>query len=201
LSCTEKKSLLAQLSNLYQQPASTSNRQLESHLEDLLTAIAFAKTKLEQTSNISARLFVALPVLFDQFRLVATEANISRGNAAYQVGYDAINRLFPNKSGGDIILDFSQIQTSDGGNINLLAPGGMINVGLASSDISTGKTAANLGVVTQAQGNINILTQDDVQVNQSRVFTLESGDITVWASNGNIDAGRGVNRQLAPSYP
>jgi hypothetical protein len=167
----------------------------------LLAAIAAAKTKLGQTSTISARLQLALPILFDQFRLVATEANTSQGNAAYQAGYDAINRLFPTKTGGDIILDFSQIQTFEGGNITLLAPGGMINVGLASSDITTDKTAANLGVVTQAQGDINIFTQGDLQVNQSRVFTLDSGDITVWASNGNIDAGRGAKSSIGAQLP
>jgi hypothetical protein len=132
---------------------------------------------------------------------VATEVNTSQGNAAYQAGYDAINRLFPTKTGGDIILDFSQIQTFEGGNITLLAPGGMINVGLASSDITAGKTEANLGVVTQAHGDINILTQGDLQVNQSRVFTLESGDITAWASNGNIDAGRGAKSSIGTQLP
>jgi hypothetical protein len=196
-----KNSLSAQLSALYQQPASTGNRQLKSNLKDLLAAIGLAKTKLDESTTISARLQLALPILFDQFRLVATEVNTSQGNAAYQAGYDAINRLFPTKTGGDIILDFSQIQTFEGGNITLLAPGGMINVGLASSDITAGKTEANLGVVTQAHGDINILTQGDLQVNQSRVFTLESGDITVWASNGNIDAGRGAKSSIGAQLP
>ena len=34
--------------------------------------------------------------------------------------------------------------------------------------------------------------RDNVDVNQSRVFTVGKGDLLIWSSGGNIDAGRGA---------
>jgi len=201
-------SLTAQLSTAQQQPAGSGNQQLTQDLEKLLADIAAAQSKLGQAATTSARLQLALPILFDQFDLTATEQNTPLNAAfyqaaaqygyrvGYQAGYDAINLLFPNKPAGDITLDYSDIHTLEGGDINLLAPGGMLNVGLAA-----GKSAAQLGVITEGQGNINILTQGDVQVNQSKVLTLDAGNITAWSSDGNIDAGRGAQSSLAAQAP
>lgn len=195
--------LSAQLAVLTQQPATSANLQLIQDLRDLLAAIANARGNLIAGAASGDRLEWALPILFDQFRLAATEVNTSMGAAAYQIGYDAIKLLFPNPGSGDIVLDFSQIQTLQGGNINLLAPGGKLNAGLASFDVADLKLkdSSKLGVVTQAQGNINILTGGDVLVNHSRIMTLESGDITVWSSYGNIDAGRGAQSALGAQRP
>jgi len=158
---------------------------------------------LYQQSTITGRLQIALEILFEEIRSAAKAAATSKGAAqqlAYQRGYDAIARLFPNSPSGDIKLFFSRIQTLEGGNINLLAPGGMINAGLASA-FTGQKSQAELGIVAQRQGDINILVKGDLQVNQSRVFTLDSGDITIWSSEGNIDAGRGAKSAIATPRP
>jgi filamentous hemagglutinin len=58
-----------------------------------------------------------------------------------------------------------------------------------------------LGIVVQGKGSFNALLQDDFNVNQSRVFTLGGGDVLVWASLGDIDAGRGAKSSLAAPNP
>jgi hypothetical protein len=42
------------------------------------------------------------------------------------------------------------------------------------------------------QGAVHGFADQNFEVNQSRILTLEGGDIILWASNGNIDAGRGA---------
>lgn len=190
-----------QLTTAMRGPASSGNSALIASLRNLIAALQSARSGLSGTQSLNARLQLALPILFDQFNLAATEVNGSAGKAAYQIGYDAIKLLFPTAAAGDIVLDFSQIQTLAGGNINLLAPGGMLNVGLAASDLVTGKSAAELGVIAQGSGDINVLTKGDVQVNESRIFTLDGGNITIWSSAGNIDAGRGSKSSQGSQLP
>ena len=184
---------------LKRQASSAVNNLLMADIENLLATISQANNS-NQDSNDTA-LQAIVPILFSQFRLAATEYNAGLGDSAYQIGYQAIDLLFPQASKADITLDFSAIQTLAGGDINLLAPGGQLNVGLAASDLSTGKSAANLGIVAQAQGDVNIYSKGDVLVNQSRVFTLKDGNITIWSENGNIDAGRGAKSSLAAPLP
>jgi len=43
-----------------------------------------------------------------------------------------------------------------------------------------------------AGGNVEMAVRDSVIVNQSRVFTVGQGDVLIWASRGDIDAGRGA---------
>ncbi len=174
---------------------------LTSAYSQILASARAAEKNWTENGGESAALHWALPILFAQFRWAATLEQITRDAADYKIGYQAIAALFPKPAAGDIVLDFSQIQTLAGGDINLLAPGGLLNVGLAASDISLNKSAADLGVVAQAAGSVNILTHGDVLVNESRIFTLDGGDITIWSNDGNIDAGRGANSSLATPLP
>jgi hypothetical protein len=128
----------------------------------------------------------------------------------YSTAYAALEKLFPesnpnlsagqkNPYSGDITLYFSQIYTDQGGNISLLAPGGEINAGQAQppSAIGVAKPANKLGIVAQQTGNINAFSYGDFNVNQSRVFASYGGDILVWSTEGNIDAGRGSKTSLS----
>lgn len=120
----------------------------------------------------------------------------------YQQGFEAINTLFPSATySGSINMVFSQIMTENGGNINLIVPGGAINVGLAGAQGGNTKGADQLGILVQQAGDLNILTQGDMNVNQSRVFTEGDGNITAWSSEGSIDAGKGARSALSPSIP
>jgi hypothetical protein len=127
----------------------------------------------------------------------------------YARGYQAVNTLFPaslgytqnNLSGGSNgaaspvttgILDMrsSTIQTQQGGDISILGPGGEVLVGStgASPDLNPDLT----GILTLEKGNINIFADQSVLLAQSRIFTEQGGDILIWSSNGDINAGEGV---------
>jgi filamentous hemagglutinin len=136
-------------------------------------------------------------------RGVGRAAATTSGEQNYQGGYDAIAALFPEKFGpykGDIKMFFSQVKTEQGGGIDLMAPGGLINAGLAvSSGLSKGPS--QLGIVTARGGNVRAFAHGDFAVNQSRVFTLQGGDILIWSSEGDIDAGKGSKTAAATPPP
>ncbi|NJD07845.1 MAG: filamentous hemagglutinin, partial [Methylococcaceae bacterium] len=144
-------------------------------------------------------------VLFQEIKAAAGAAAAapeSRRSALYQRGFDAIEALFPkNQFKGDLALVFSQIKTLAGGGINLLVPGGKVDVGLAGSNGGIAKTPDQLGIVVQQSGNLNALTRGDFNVNQSRSFTMGGGDIAVWSSKGDIDAGKGAASAISAPPP
>jgi filamentous hemagglutinin len=150
-------------------------------------------------------------VLSDE--LSATGLAHTLQGASYDRGYAAINTLFPATDAngktltydGNLDLFFSQVKTEQGGDINLLVPGGSVVVGLANppaslNPIKQSTTATglvippevNLGVLVLGEGAIQGFADQDFLVNQSRMLTLEGGNIILWASNGNIDAGKGA---------
>lgn len=107
-------------------------------------------------------------------------------------GTSAASVLFPeNNYAGNLNLFFSQIKTEHGGDIELIVPGGLINAGLASSG-AIAKAASDLGIVAIGKGDVRAYVRDDIQVNQSRIFTLGGGDLVLWSDQGNIDAGKGA---------
>lgn len=155
-----------------------------------------------------ARREVLIQAFFSELRQAATAAALSGQKSDYDPGFAAIESLFPGqdtaqttgKYRGDLKLFFSTIKTVDGGDINILTPGGYVNAGLAVS-FSGSKAASDLGIVVQGQGQLNAFVNGDFQVNQSRVFAMGGGDIGIWSSNGDIDAGRGAKAALAVPPP
>jgi len=157
------------------------------------------------------------PFVMETFfrELVASgrEANTVAG-AGYKRGYAAIDALLPNSRpvgssappspyAGDLTLSLSRIYTLDGGDISLIVPGGFVNVGLANppANLGTSRPPSTLGIVAQKAGDVRIFSSDDVLVNQSRVFTLGGGDIAVWSTTGDIDAGRGSKSAVSAPPP
>lgn len=117
-------------------------------------------------------------------------------------GFAAIDTLFPGDQWqGDINLAFSTIQAQDGGNIHLLTPGGGVDVGLPVTIPGFNKGPASLGIISFADGGIFGFADDSINVNQSRVKALDGGDVLLWSSEGDIDAGRGSKTALAVSPP
>jgi filamentous hemagglutinin len=104
---------------------------------------------------------------------------------------------------GDALLFFSRLATLDGGSVSVQAPGGLINVGLATPPAALGvdKGADELGIVAFSEGDVSLFLRDDLLVNESRVFTASGGDILVVATSGNIDAGRGAQTSLSAPAP
>lgn len=138
---------------------------------------------------------------FTQLRDYGREALAGGGDASYDKGRALVRALFPTArvGRGDILLAVSQIKTEQGGDIQLLTPGGSIVVGLP--DPALVKKSAAQGIFTVRDGAIQAFARDDFLVNQSRVFTLDGGDIVLWADQGNIDAGSGAKTVSATPPP
>ena len=172
-----------------------------------LTA-AQAKQQFAAMTPQLQRTFVE-ELFIDLLRIYGSqEAALNNGD--YSGAFAAISALFPganpnlalkqtNSYDGSIDLYFSRIYTEQGGNITLLAPGGEINVGLALAPTSFGinKAPDQLGIVAQTTGDVDAFSYSDFQVNQSRVFAADGGDILVWSTEGNIDAGRGAKTAIS----
>jgi filamentous hemagglutinin family protein len=143
-----------------------------------------------------------IDVLFLELQ-AAGEAGAVGTEGAFDHGFEAIATLFPGDqdiAGGDLSLFFSRIQTLDGGDIDILAPRGAVNAGLAAT-FAGAKSPSELGIVAQRDGDIRAVVQDDFLVNRSRVFALDGGDILLWSSEGDIDAGRGAKTALSAPPP
>ncbi len=163
---------------------------------------AFAKLKPDQYLAIQPKLnTLTNQILFSELNQTGT-ASAGDPTAGNVRGFDAIAALYPgNAWKGDINLVYSNIKTTAGGNIDLIAPGGGINVGLASPPSVLTKASDNLGIIANQQGNINAFVKDNIAVNESRVFALGDGNIMLWSSEGNIDAGRGAKSALSIPPP
>lgn len=173
----------------------------DSTLTESAALAAFAKLNADAYLPIQPQLNVLVnQVFFDELKRsgAASAASAAAGNES---GFGVIDTLYPGTDWkGDLSLFFSKLQTLQGGNINLLVPGGEINAGLAVS-FSGAKQASELGIVAQGQGDINAFVRNDFIVNQSRVFALSGGDILIWSSEGDIDAGRGAKSAIAAPPP
>ena len=168
-----------------------------SSLSESQALIAFGNLTGDKALAIQPQLNAIISkVFFNELKIggSASASNKSIGNAS---GFAVIDTLFPdNKWKGDLSLFFSKLQTISGGDINIMVPGGQVNAGVAV--VSEGaKSADQLGIVAQGQGNINAFVKNDFIVNTSRVFTLGGGSILIWSSDGSIDAGKGAKSALA----
>jgi filamentous hemagglutinin family protein len=177
------------------------------------TNTATGRTDLAATTAVPAYLGLDLtqqrPLIqeffFRELRDSGRLANLPRGNFGFARGEDAVGALFPSSGSytGDLSLLFSRLYTLSGGDISLLVPGGLLNVGLAQppANLPVTKQPSDLGIVAQGAGRVQVFADGDVLVNQSRIFTLAGGDILIWSSNGDIDAGRGSKSSISAPPP
>lgn len=155
-------------------------------------------------------------VFFAELKAVGQAQTDTSGR--YQRGYEAINTMFPADFGytqnalgggtnganalkhtGDLDLLHATIQTKLGGDISIFGPGGTIRVGSLALEPNNLLKPNDLGILTLGVGDINTFTDSSVLVNSSRVMTQQGGDILMWSSNGDLDAGRGAQTTL--SFP
>ncbi|MDS0862534.1 filamentous hemagglutinin family protein, partial [Burkholderia pseudomultivorans] len=175
--------------------------------------------------------FFAEKVLFGVLTQVGADYNdpASTYYRKYARGYEALNTMFPASLGytannldgggnganrpvgtGDLDMRSTTIQTQQGGNISILGPGGQALVGSTSAPPqivdSNGNVVAGpgtMGILTLEKGDVNIFTDQSVLLAQSRIFTEQGGDMTIWSSNGDINAGKGSKSSAdtpAPQY-
>ncbi|MGZ8363077.1 MAG: filamentous hemagglutinin family protein, partial [Caulobacteraceae bacterium] len=190
---------------------------------------------------LEQRVFMLKNVYFNEL----TQTSVPTGPSfqQYSRGYRAVNTLFPAELGytnnrlegengaehlihtGDLDLRLATLQTSRGGDIFILGPGGRV---LAGSTVRTSDQAARRaydggrlfagssrlaplpavinsiptgfeGVLTLRGGGIYAFTDGDFLLNQSRLFTQAGGDIAMWSSNGDLNAGQGPKN--AANFP
>ncbi|WP_240766794.1 filamentous haemagglutinin family protein [Paraburkholderia flava] len=153
----------------------------------------------------------AQQVLFSVLTAVGTDYNNANSPffQQYARGYSAIATMFPASLGytandtaggsngsnkpvstGNLDIRSSTIQTQQGGSISILGPGGEALVGSSAAPPNVGN-ASKIGILTLEKGDINIFTDQSVLLAQSRIFTEQGGSMTIWSSNGDVNAGKG----------
>jgi hypothetical protein len=183
-----------------------------SLMQDLTVETALTLFKELPTIQSMAFLNARKPLLNDIFFQKLRVASGATGDSALDLPtFDAIIAgLYPESeiTGGNINVFGSQIKTARGGSINIFAPGGSVQAGLAEKPawvkaaLNSDKTfESNLGIYTIAGGNLQSLVKTDFLVNQGRVFTLGGGDITLVSQYGNIDAGKGAKTSQSTPPP
>jgi hypothetical protein len=128
-------------------------------------------------------------VALDVFYLILRDAGRANtaGTGTYSTGFDAIKQLFGTTgvAMGSITTGNRSIVTQNGGEIDLAAPNGTLTL---QTQVGA-PTFTPPGIVTQDGGNINVVTNGDVNLGISRIFTLRGGNIVIWSSAGSIAAG------------
>jgi hypothetical protein len=150
-------------------------------------------------------------ILFAELQAAADPVKNPANYGKYNRSYAAIQTLFPPRLGypdilgnatkansGSIDLRSATIQTQFGGNISIVAPAGRIVVG-SQSATPLSNDPSRTGILTLRGGDIRIFADRDVLVNQSRIFTEQGGDIVMWSSNGDLNAGKG--KKTSAFYP
>jgi filamentous hemagglutinin family protein len=98
------------------------------------------------------------------------------------------------KSTGSLSMAQSLLETQLGGDINIIGPGGGIVVGINATDKLK---PSREGILTLQGGSIRSYTDKNVIVDQSRIFTEQGGDITMFSANGDLNAGKGPKSSAA----
>lgn len=154
-------------------------------------------------------------VLVDQ-AFFAGLKEVGKGTFKTAFGYEMIDTMFPAKFGytkntlgggasganelvktGDMNLLHATVQTQLGGDVSIFGPGGSLIVGSLAAESNTALKLRDIGILTLGGGAINTFTDQNVLVNSSRVLTTQGGDVMMWSSNGNLDAGRGSKTTLS----
>jgi len=186
----------------------TGNTQLNAGSALIAVRAVAAQDSNTQRSSVRNMVFTAL-------RETGRDANKTESGFAvdFQRGYAALELVFPGigekavdgkfkNYQGDINLFASRIKTERGGNIEFMVPGGDLIVGLANTPAELVKVGNNaLGIVAAAEGDIKGFTRGDMRVNLSRILTVGGGDVLLWSSEGDIDAGKGKKTASAVPPP
>ncbi|WP_144007046.1 filamentous haemagglutinin family protein, partial [Pelomonas sp. KK5] len=174
----------------------------EASLSDAAAAQRFESLPLERQAVWLNGVLVG--ELRSAGRAAAKATDDAAQAADYARGYQAINLLFPlgdaGRPGGSILMPTSQVKTAMNAGIALLTPGGGVDAGQVAST-GQAKNPSQLGIVTLDGGDIAGVVRDNLAVNQSRIFTVGSGDLLLWSSEGNIDAGRGAKTVVGAPAP
>lgn len=187
---------------------------------NFLGAVVATNVRTGEKESLTFEQFKSLPkdlqhVLVDEAFFVGLK-EVGKGNRKPAFGYEMIDTMFPAKFGytqntlgggasgagelvrtGDMNLLHATVQTQLGGDVSIFGPGGSLIVGSLAAESNTALKLRDIGILTLGGGAINTFTDQNVLVNSSRVLTTQGGDVTMWSSNGNLDAGRGSKTTLS----
>jgi filamentous hemagglutinin len=178
-------------------------------------ASALAAVKAVQALDADTQRGMVREMVYSALLVTGRDSNnrASPFAANFERGYAALELVFPglreqNADGsfknyqGEINLFASRIKTERGGNIEFMVPGGDLIVGLSNTPavlVNTGNDV--LGMLTVADGNVRGFARDNILVNQSRILTVGGGNVLLWSSEGDIDAGKGKKTATAVPPP
>ncbi|WPG35654.1 filamentous haemagglutinin family protein [Variovorax sp. EBFNA2] len=171
-------------------------------VKDPGSALAYFKALAPEQQRVFLR-----GVYFAELRAGGREYNDVDGPryGSYLRGRGMIATLFPDLDAagqeivrtGDIILyGPSGVHTDFGGDIQMLAPGGQIVVGVQGA-----VPPGSAGVITQGSGHIQLFSEGSLLLGLSRVMTTFGGDVLAWSEQGDINAGRGSKTTLVYTPP
>jgi filamentous hemagglutinin family protein len=108
-----------------------------------------------------------------------------------------VNRaLITTPTGGVATFD-GGIATLFGGAVQVLDPGGATTFGITGGP-APGNSS---GIVTFGAGDIDVYALGDVALGQSRIFTTGGGNLLIWSSSGDINAGIGAKTTVVYNPP
>jgi hypothetical protein len=183
--------------------------------DNLEGADALQAVKAVQALNADTQREMVRAMVYSALLVTGRDSNNpdSPFAADYERGYAALELVFPglrdkNEDGsfknyaGEINLFASRIKTERGGNIEFMVPGGDLIVGLTNTPailVDVGNDV--LGMLTVAEGDVRGFARNNITVNQSRILTVGGGDVLLWSSEGDIDAGKGKKSATAVPPP
>jgi filamentous hemagglutinin len=148
-----------------------------------------------------AELDQLFPTLFSDYRV--RRANGFTPSSVLPIVFagvldDSVAKVFPGASvtRGNFDSFLTSIQSVSGSGIDLIAPAGDITVGL-----TTPRPGREVGITTTAGGDIRSYLSGNFNINQGKVVTAQGGDILIFTSRGNIDAGRGARTSQTSPAP
>jgi hypothetical protein len=145
--------------------------------------------------------FAALRVAGDEYSNLRSAGDPAKANALLdRIRAEVIAPFTGPGTGGNIAMTSSQISTTAGGDLFVVATGA-VNVGTTVIRSSSGSEEKNTGIYTGLGGGVNVFAKGDVNVNEARLMTFLGGDITVWSDAGDINAGKGSKTVVSMGKP
>jgi len=113
-------------------------------------------------------------------------------NNGTQTAYSSGTSLLLNLQ-GDLTMFSSMIDTLAGGNITVVAGGGVT----AGTTAYAGPSSTPIGIYSVEPGDVTVIAQDNVEVAGSRVAAYNGGNVTVRSETGTVDAGSGGSATIS----
>ncbi|HTZ72218.1 MAG TPA: filamentous hemagglutinin family protein [Acetobacteraceae bacterium] len=130
------------------------------------------------------------------FPSASTTAGVPTGYTGAITAYSGPISLVNGDGSASYTVD-GGIATLFGGTVQILDPGGNIEFGIPGGPAP----GNNSGIITYGTGDVDIYALGSVLLGESRIFTTGGGNITIWSSDGDINAGIGAKTTVSYNPP